>query len=101
MRLIDADAINWDKAEDYNGNPVYVLDKRDIDNEPTAYDLDKVVEELEERRANHDCKICKYYVDGNTTCEYDCADALIDDLIEIVKVGFGMQLDHRKIPIPK
>lgn len=47
MRLIDADAINWDKAEDCNGNPVYVLDKRDIDNEPTAYDIDKVVEELD------------------------------------------------------
>lgn len=29
-RLIDADAIKWDKCEDADGNPVYVLDKRDI-----------------------------------------------------------------------
>lgn len=47
MRLIDADKINWDKAEDVNGNPVYILDRRDIGNELTAYDVDKVVEQLE------------------------------------------------------
>lgn len=47
MRLIDADAIHWWKGEDENGNPVYILDKRDIDNEPTAYSVDKAVEELE------------------------------------------------------
>lgn len=45
-RLIDADAIRWDKCEDADGNPVYVLDKRDIDAQPTAYDPDKVVEQL-------------------------------------------------------
>ena len=49
MRLIDADAIKWDKCEDAEGNPVYVLDKRDIDTQPTAYDVDKVVEQLEEK----------------------------------------------------
>lgn len=48
MRLIDADAIKWDKCEDADGNPVYVLDKRDIDKQPTAYDTDKVVEQLED-----------------------------------------------------
>ena len=47
MRLIDADAIKWDKCEDADGNPVYVLDKRDIDKQPTAYEPDKVVEQLE------------------------------------------------------
>lgn len=46
MRLIDADKINWDKAEDVNGNLVYILDKRDIDNEPTAYNVNGVVEQL-------------------------------------------------------
>lgn len=49
MRLIDADAIKWDKCEDADGNPVYVLDKRDIDKQPTAYEPDKVVEQLENR----------------------------------------------------
>ncbi len=47
MRLIDADAIKWDKCEDADGNPVYVLDKRDIDAQPTAFDPDRVVEQLE------------------------------------------------------
>lgn len=47
-RLIDADAIKWDKCEDADGNPVYVLDKRDIDKQPTAYEPDKVVEQLED-----------------------------------------------------
>ena len=47
MRLIDADAIHWWKGEDENGNTVYILDKRDIDKEPTSYDVDKVVEQLE------------------------------------------------------
>lgn len=53
MRLIDADAIHWRKGEDENGNTVYILDKRDIDKEPTAYDIDKVVEELDMARTNN------------------------------------------------
>lgn len=48
-RLIDADAIKWDKCEDADGNPVYVLDKRDIDAQPTAFDPDRVVEQLKDR----------------------------------------------------
>ena len=48
-RLIDTDAIKWDKCEDADGNPVYVLDKRDIDAQPTAYDPDKVVEQLNDK----------------------------------------------------
>lgn len=46
-RLIDANAIKWDECEDADGNPVYVLDKRDIDKQPTAFDLDRVTEQLE------------------------------------------------------
>ena len=92
-RLIDADAIKWDKCEDADGNPVYVLDKRDIDAQPTAYDPEKVVEQLEERTAF--LKDCVKY--GNKTAEqqsksydtmmmYEVKD-LVDDLIEIVKGG--------------
>lgn len=55
MRLIDADKINWDKAEDINGNPVYVLDKRDIDKEPTAYDVNKVIYELDRASDYYEC----------------------------------------------
>ena len=77
MRLIDADNINWDKCEDADGNPVYVLDKRDIDKQPTAYDVDKVVAELEKlpnREADH------YYANSNDVIDRE-------DAIEIVKQG--------------
>lgn len=32
----------------------------DFDEQPTAYDVDKVIEQIEYRRANFDCKLCKY-----------------------------------------
>ena len=35
------------------------------------------------RRANFDCKLCKYNDDEKTICSEDCSDALIDGLIEI------------------
>lgn len=47
-RLIDANTIKWDEGEDADGNPVYILDKRDIDKQPTAYDQGKVIDQLEE-----------------------------------------------------
>ena len=40
-----------------------------------------------DRRANFDCKLCKYNDDEKTICSEDCSDALIDGLIEIVKGG--------------
>ena len=62
-----------------------ILEK--IDNQPTAFDADKVIEQIEYRRANFDCKLCKYNDDEKTICSEDCSDALIDDLIKIVKGG--------------
>ena len=64
-----------------------------IDTQPTAYDPDKVVEQLEERTAF--LKDCTKY--GNNTAEqqaksydtmmmYEVKD-LVDDLLEIVKEG--------------
>ena len=53
----------------------------------TAFNVDKVVEQIEHRRANFDCKLCKYNDDEKTICSEDCSDALIDDLIKIVKEG--------------
>ena len=58
-----------------------------LKNQPTAYDVEKVVAELEERRTKHDCVYCKHYSDGKKECEEDCTDALIDDLFEIVRKG--------------
>lgn len=64
-----------------------------VNDEPTAYDPDKVVEQLEERTAF--LKDCTKY--GNKTAEqqsksydtmmmYEVKD-LVDDLLEIVKAG--------------
>lgn len=76
-RLIDADAIKWDKCEDASGNPVYILDKRDIEAQPTAYDPDKVVEQIS-RSA--------YERYGNPGMGGEKVVNL-DDAIEIVKGG--------------
>ena len=78
-RLIDTDAIKWDKCEDASGNPVYILDKRDIDAQPTAYDVDKVIERLEIE------KNPIYREDGSLMAER--AAIGIDKAIEIVKGG--------------
>ena len=59
----------------------------EIDKQLTAFDVDKVMEQIEYRRANFDCKLCKYNDDEKTICSEDCSDALIDDLLEIVKGG--------------
>lgn len=83
MRLIDADKI----INSLGSSDVDLYISGLIDEQPTAYDVEKVIEQIEYRRANFDCKLCKYNDDGKTVCSEDCSDALIDDLIEIVKSG--------------
>lgn len=97
MRLIDADAFKSQIAgmaisNNYPANKANAWCEL-IDAQPTAYDLDKVVEQLEERTAF--LKDCTKY--GNKTAEkqlksydtmmmYEVKD-LVDDLLEIVKGG--------------
>lgn len=100
MGLIDADVLkNHIKAviQKQNGKNIDLVPVGElmvfIDNEPTAYDSDKVVKRFEERTAFlNDCT--KY---GNNTAEqqdesygtmmmYEVKD-LVDDLLEIVKGG--------------
>ena len=80
-RLINVDVIKWDKCEDADGNPVYVLDKRDIDAQPTAFDPDRVVEQLkaltEEECTLHECGIRSEH----------CKACIAKKAIEIVKGG--------------
>lgn len=96
MRLIDADALKKDlksvtlsNGTLVNTNAVLYL----LEEYPTAYDPDKVVEQLEERTAF--LKDCTKY--GNKTADqqsksydtmmmYEVMD-LVDDLLEIVKAG--------------
>ena len=82
--MIDADKLKHVIHCAYSDD-LEILEK--IDNQPTAFDADKVIEQIEYRRANFDCKLCKYNDDEKTICSEDCSDALIDDLIKIVKGG--------------
>ena len=96
-RLIDADLLKeniikrlkpLDPEEEMIDSDVALLSTiMEIDNQSTAFDVDKVMEQIEYRRANFDCKLCKYNDDEKTICSEDCSDALIDDLLEIVKGG--------------
>lgn len=101
MRLIDADKLiqemrkwYWDKEKQKAAeNDVSPMDLfthlaiTTVQEQPTAFDVDKVVEQIEHRRASFDCKLCKYNDSENTICSEDCSDALIDDLIKIVEGG--------------
>ena len=78
----------------YCGNQRYLVSeniREIINNQPTSYDIDKVVEKLEERADFlKDCtkygnKNAKQQAESyNTMMMYEVAD-LVDDLIEIVK----------------
>lgn len=79
MRLIDADKIDFGKV--FIGASDFAKDTREaaqklIDEQPTAYDVDKVVEQLEDM---------KYVMMGNYGVRREVVS--FDDLIEIVKSG--------------
>ena len=83
MRLIDADKIDFGKV--FIGASDFAKDTREaaqklIDEQPTAYDVDKVVEQLEERIKN--------FKSLNSDDEIvDVAGKEIQRDIEIVKSG--------------
>ncbi len=91
MRLIDADKIKQSvtnemlKAE--LNSPVYRTLEcviADIDNQPTAYDVDKVVERLEElMKAECEEDFDEEYEDGISVGKYRA----YTDAVEIVKSG--------------
>lgn len=90
MRLIDADELIkyikiWEIGTSISSDQKEFIDC--VNRQFTAFNVDKVVEQIEHRRANFDCKLCKYNDDEKTICSEDCSDALIDDLLEIVKGG--------------
>lgn len=92
MRLIDADAIKWDKCEDANGNPVYILDKRDIDAQPTAYDLVSVITELSALKTMYFLTIANTNNEA-LDIEYEKVGNALDKAIEIVK-GCGLDAEN-------
>lgn len=92
MRLIDADKLKHVIHCAYSDD-LEILEK--IDEQPTAFDVDKVVEQLEDikrkkYRACQDviCEDCKYSED---CCEVNESDKLaLDMAVEIVK-GDGVR----------
>ena len=93
-RLIDVDALIEEMKKEqesgkYDENTIVVSDCfiRILNGQPTAYNVENVVAELEEHRANFDCRICKYNKTEGQVCLKDCTDALIDGLFDIVKRG--------------
>lgn len=89
-RLIDADELIkyikiWEIGTSISSDQKEFIDC--VNKQPTAFDVDKVIDQIEDIRANFDCKLCKYNDGENTICNEDCSDALIDDLLEIVKGG--------------
>lgn len=98
MKLIDADKLIEEltiKAVSKDAHIISIANAvvNFVNNQPTAYDPDKVVEELEER--TDFLKDCTKYGNKNakqqaesysTMMMYEVAD-LVDDLIEIVKQG--------------
>lgn len=83
MRLIDADKI----IDSLGFSDIDFAIDAVIDEQPTAFDVDEVIEQMEQRIANFDCKSCRYENAECEVCDKDCSDALIDDLLDIVKGG--------------
>lgn len=83
MRLIDADKI----IDSLGFSDIDFAIGAVIDEQPTAFDVDEVIEQMEQRIANFDCKSCRYENAECEVCDKDCSDALIDDLLDIVKGG--------------
>ena len=88
MRLIDADElINW-ICNDSGDNLMDEYYIEHINNMPEAYDVDKVVEQLEEAKgkiASED--YCKNMNDKESCLHKDCYKCCAEYLIEIVKGG--------------
>ena len=89
MRLIDADEV----IKDLHGSLFYTNLIPFIEEQPTAYDMDKVVEQLEEKTSflsectkygNKDAK--QQEKSYSTMMMYEVAD-LVDDLIDIIRAG--------------
>ncbi len=100
MRLIDADKllmlINEQKEKETGSyskgrNEGLNIAKSIINDEiqtPIAYDVDKVVEELEKsKEVIATTRYCRKYVNNGSCDEKDCFKCIADYLIDIVKAG--------------
>lgn len=94
MRLIDADVfINYlgldcENSREENIGEVVTLE--DFNRQPTAYDVNKVVEQLKENQKCYEAKAA-YYDELGDTNNMDISDAIANaysKAIEIIKEGY-------------
>ncbi len=93
MRLIDADELMTVTDVQEDGTEVTYVPYSEIEDAPTAYDPDKVVEQLKKCAKgncvrNSDSGGCPYI--GNS--EIDCEKCAMLRAIEIVKAGGGDEI---------
>ena len=90
IRLIDADALKK-YIIGFNSKLTYTqaLYLKAIDEQPTYYDIDKVVDELEDRKKLHERLVDYETKNGTVTEKYQHIKAIdvLNDAIEIVKQG--------------
>ena len=89
MRLIDADKIDFNEV--FVGSSEFAQDTRNaaqmlIDNQPTAFGVDKVVEQLKQLKMRHFLTIANTG-DADKDCAYKNIANTIDRVIEIIKGG--------------
>ena len=85
-RLIDADALVEKLQKDENINLIADIMISRINNEPTAYDVDKVMSELEEQRMRYFLTIANTG-DASLDIAYKEVSGAIEKAIDIVKRG--------------
>ena len=88
MRLIDIDAVNgtFVKNENYRGSEIIAL----LNQQPTAYDVDKVMKQIKEEIAEmpeYKHKFCESKEVEHCMQYERCEDCMAKRIIEIVKSG--------------
>lgn len=90
MGLIDANKLIEDiHKRNYISKALSEIFETIIDEQPTAYDADKAVEQLEKKIQTHECCIEYEKKNGTITEEFQQRKAVeaLKDAIEIVKAG--------------
>lgn len=88
-RLIDANKL---KPILYKATGGSVVIDQIIDDQPTAYDIDKVVEQLKKFNVRKGCELeCPEYYPSVDRCSGDCYAYIKHKTIAIVKGGAGSE----------
>lgn len=94
MRLIDADRVDFSKV--FIGSSDFAKDTRAaaygvINNQPTAFDVNKIVEQIEDMMKPGKCrhKFCETITEEKCTAYPECADCISDRIVELIKSAMG------------